>query len=386
LNEAKETTEVERTMLSRRAGTIVAAIAVALGMLVGASGALAAKAPRTFYGVVPQTDLSTADIERMGQAKVGTLRTIMLWGAIDPSEAPNDNHWAGFDAIVREAATNGIEVFPFIFGTPQWVAKGIDNQRCNSAAKCYIYAPKSAAAIAAWKNFVGEAVARYGRGGDFWQENPGVPEVPISDWQFWNEMNSKSFFAPKPKPKSYAKLLSAAADATAQADPSAQVVLGGMAELAGSRKAIPGSEYLEDLYDVKGVKDDFDGIAPHPYGATIGKVSAQVEEYRRIMKRSGDSRGSVYVTEVGAGSASGGNSLNRGTKGQAELLTDIFKYFQKKRNSFNIETVNWFSWQDAAQSICSWCKTSGLLKQNGKAKPSYKAFAKLTGGSKRPRR
>jgi hypothetical protein len=317
----------------------------------------------------------------MGEAKVGTLREIMLWGAIDATDA-DDNNWSGFDPLVRDAAENGVQVLPFIWGTPEWVAK-LDNQNCNSTSTCFPYAPKSAAALAEWQRFVGEAVERYGRGGTFWQENPGVPELPVETWQFWNEENSETFFAPKPKVKGYAKMLSAAADATAGADPSAQIALGGMAELAGSRKAIPGSEYLEALYDVSDIKSDFDGIAPHPYGATIGKVAAQVEEYRKIMKRSGDSSGSMYVTEVGAGSASGGNSLNRGLDGQAELLTDIFKYFQKKRNSFNVETVNWFSWQDGTQSICSWCKTSGLLKTNGKAKPSYKAFAKLTGGKKR---
>ena len=39
----------------------------------------------------------------------------------------------------------------------------------------------------------------------------------------------------------------------------------------------------------------------------------------------------MYVTEVGAGSASGGNPLNRGEQGQANLLKDIYKYFLKKR-------------------------------------------------------
>jgi hypothetical protein len=361
---------------------LTAAAVALLALFVSTGSALAAKAPKTFYGVVPQAPLSAADVQRMGQAKVGTLREVMLWGAID-STAADDNNWSAFDATVREAAQNGIEVLPFIWGTPDWVAQGLDNQSCANAGGCFPYAPKSAAALAEWQRFVGEAVARYGRGGTFWQENPGIPEVPVETWQFWNEQNSKTFYAPKPRPKGYAKMLSAAADATTQADPSAQIALGGMAELAGSRKAIPGSEYLADFYDVSGVKSDFDGIAPHPYGATIGKVSSQVEEYRKIMKQAGDRNGLMYVTEVGAGSAKGGNSLNRGLKGQASLLTDIFKYFKKKRNSFNVETVNWFSWQDGTQSICSWCKTSGLLKANGNAKPSYKAFAKLTGGAKR---
>ncbi len=251
----------------------------------------------------------------MGEAKVGTLREIMLWGAIDATDA-DDNNWSGVRrAGARRRGERRSRSCRSSGGRRSWVAK-LDNQNCNSTSKCFPYAPKSAAALAEWQRFVGEAVERYGRGGTFWQENPGVPELPVETWQFWNEENSKTFFAPKPKAKGYAKMLSAAADATIQRrDPSAQVALGGMAELAGSRKAIRGSEYLEDLYDVSGIKSDFDGIAPHPYGATIGKVAEQVEEYRKIMKRAGDSSGAMYVTEVGAGSASGGNSLNRGSDG-----------------------------------------------------------------------
>ena len=369
-------------LLRQRASTIATAgiLALVTALSVGA-GSATAKAPASFYGVVPQTNLGAADLARMGTGKVGTLRVIVNWSAIDTSAASGDNNWSVLDPVVLEAARNNIEVLPFIYGTPTWVAQGIDNQKCSTDAKCVFFAPKSQAALAEWQRFIGDAVDRYGPGGDLWTQNPGVTAKPITAWQLWNEMNSESFYKPKPTVKGYAKLLAAGSDAIAQRDPSAEVVLGGMPELAGSRKAIPGSEYLADLYDVRGVKDDFDGVAPHPYGATIAKVSQQVKTYRKVMKQAGDGGALMYVTEVGAGSASGGNSLNRGKKGQASLLTDIFKYFAKKRNSFNVATVNWFSWQDITESICSWCSTSGLLTKTGKAKPSYKAFTKLSGGT-----
>ena len=104
-------------------------------------------------------------------------------------------------------------------------------------------------------------------------------------------MNSETFFAPKPSAKHYAKLLAAADDAIQSRDPSAEIVLGGMPELAGSHKAIPGSEYLADLYKVKGVKDDFDGVAPHPYGGDARQGHrARSRSYRKVMKQAGDSR------------------------------------------------------------------------------------------------
>lgn len=355
----------------------------ALATLALGPGAGAAT-PNSFFGVVPQTSLSSKDFERMGAGKVGTVRTLLSWATIDTSSAPDDNEWSGFDPIVLDAARNGIELQPFISGTPTWVARDLDGVGCP-ASKCALYAPRSAAALAVFRSFVGQAVDRYGPGGEFWAEHPGVPKRPIRVWQIFNEQNSKSFFLPKPSPKRYAKVVAAADDAISARDRSADVVLGGMAELAGSSKAIRGSEYLRRLYDVRGARKSFDAVAVHPYGATIAKVSSQAELYRKVIKRAGDPGASIYVTEVGAGSAGGGNPLNRGKAGQASLLGEIYKYFVKQRNKLNVRAVDWFSWQDSRTSICDWCKSSGLLKAGGQAKPSYKRFTKFTGGRRRAR-
>jgi hypothetical protein len=356
----------------------VATIAAATIALVATSAQAAA--PRSFFGVVPQTNLNTADIDRMGQGRVGTLRVPLFWSTVDPSAAAGDESYAGFDAIVRDSARNGIEVLPFLFGTPEWVARDLDGRSC-SAEKCTVSAPSSGPALDAWRTFVGATVARYGPNGTFWTENPDVPKVPITAWQVWNEQNSSEFFKPKPKPKSYGKLLEAAASAIRAEDASADVVLGGMAELAGSKKATEGSKYLAKLYKVKGAKKNFDGVAPHPYGAQLGKVIDQINGYRKLMKKAGDKKASMWVTEIGWGSAKGGNPLNRGTQGQAQRLKEAFKYLQKKRNKLNLETVTWFSWMDSTTSICDWCAKSGLFKAGLVEKPAWRAFTKFTGGS-----
>jgi hypothetical protein len=372
------------TMRAGRAGTwrraVAATILGALAALSFSASASAAKAPASFFGVVPQTFLTDADYTRMGTGKVGTLRIVINWATIDPTAAAGDSDWSTIDPIMLNAAQRGIEVQPFIFGTPAWVANGLDNQKCNGT-KCVIFAPKTSAGIAAYATFVGEAVDRYGPSGTFWTANPYVPFDPIDAWQIWNEMNSKSFFAPKPSPSGYAKLLKASNTAIKSRDPSADVILGGMAELAGSKQAVSGSGYLADLYDVKGASKTFDAIAPHPYGGTVSKVSSQIDLFEDVVKKAHDKKVGMYVTEIGAGSDTGGSSLNKGKKGQATLLTDTYKYFLKQRKKLNIEAVDWFSWQDSKASICAWCSSSGLIDTGSKTKPSYKAFVKLTGGS-----
>ena len=166
-------------------------------------------------------------------------------GSVDPGPDPADYQWGSFDALVADAARNRIEVLPFLFGTPSWVARDLDGPSCGD---CTLYAPRGDAALAAWSQFVGDTVDRYGPDGQFWVEHPSCRRRRSPRWQIWNEQNSKSFYRPRPTVKGYAKLLDGAATAIRARDPAADVVLGGMAELAGSRKAVPGPEFLHELY------------------------------------------------------------------------------------------------------------------------------------------
>jgi polysaccharide biosynthesis protein PslG len=343
-----------------------------LALAVGIA-ATAQAAPRSFYGVVPQTALERTDYQRMGDAGVGTLRFTLGWAASDPTRAQGDYAWGGSDAIVAEAARNGVTVLPMLYGSPDWAARGLDGRSCGS--RCAIFAPRSKQALAAWGRFVGAAVERYGPGGAFWDENPGLRPQPITAWQVWNEQNSKSFYGPKPSTKGYAKLLDAASQAIRTADRRADVVLGGMAELAGSRKAVPGPKYLAKLYRRPGVERDFDGIAVHPYGAKVSAVAEQMDLFDDETR--GDPKASIWVTEVGWGSASGGNPLNVGERGQAKRLKQAYRYFERERKRMKIETVTWFSWQDSATSLCDWCAESGLLSAGSKPKPAYRAFKRV---------
>jgi polysaccharide biosynthesis protein PslG len=372
----------QETHLGHRAGRAahfaaflaLAAIAIALTAS-AAQGAI----PRAFWGIGSQTALDDASLDRMGQGQVGTLRHAIFWSITDPTPAAGDEDWSSVDPIVGGAARNGVEILPFFFGTPQWAAQ-LDGRNCQPV-KCGTFAPKKKAALEAWETYLGAVVDRYGPNGTFWTDNPSIPKLPFRTYQIWNEMNSTTFFKPKASAKHYAKLLSASADAIRPKDPSADIVLGGMAELAGSKKAIDASDYLRSLYRVRGVEKDFDGVAIHPYGASVRKVGDQIELFRKVMKQSGDAGAGLWVTEIGAGSATGGNPLNRGKQGQARLLTDTFKYFEKNRRKLRIQNVDWFSWMDSKVSICEWCKTSGLFKSGLREKPAWRAFTKFTGGS-----
>lgn len=354
---------------------IVALAAFAAVMLVAP---LAQARPKPFYGVVPQTTLKQADFERMRKGNVGTVRVPFSWSALDPAEPTGDFDFSSTDEIVAGAARERIRLLPFLSGSPGWVAKDLDGRNCGD--DCARFAPAGSAALDAWREFVVAAVERYGPKGEFWDEHPQLPERPITVWQIWNEQNSRSFFAPKSTPKAYAKVLRVASKEIRERDGSAEIVLGGMPQLAGSRKATPGSKYLRDLYRIKGIKKQFDGVAVHPYGAKVTAVVDQVEGFRDESLRAGDRGASLWITEMGWSSAGGGNPLNVGAQGQASRLTDALDYFLANRGRLNLDSVGWFSWMDSPTSICDWCAKSGLLKTGRRPKPAWRAFTDFTGG------
>jgi hypothetical protein len=370
-----------RSKFPARRRAVIAALLVLSFTLVGAATA-SARTPRDFFGVMPQTSLSTQDIEHMGEAKVGTLRFEISWSAVDPT-AGGDYNFGGVDAIVRDAAESRIRALPFIFATPGWVAK-LDGANCP-ADRCGTFAPRSPAALAAFKAFTGDLVRRYGPDGVFWQQNPTLPKVPIRAWQIWNEQNSPSFYEPKPSVPRFAKMLKAAHDGISGADPGAETIVGGMfrSPLGGRKPGIFAEKFLAELYDIKGAKRSFEGVAIHPYAAKVGKVSAQVDLMRDAITHAHDRGTDIWITELGWASSGANNPLVRGSKGQAERLREAFNYFIDKRRAFGVRSVIWYSWQDraAVEGLCAWCPGSGLLTKGGKEKPAYRAFVRYTGGS-----
>jgi hypothetical protein len=348
----------------------VALVGILLALAVPAA---AGAKPSPFYGVSSQTPLGAKDFKKMAKARIGTLRSTLSWSGANPTRN-GDYQWFGFDTVVADAARERIGVLPFIYGTPSWAARGLDNRRCST---CEAYAPRHRAALSAWKAFVGAAVERYGPGGEFWAEHPQLPRMPIRAWQIWNEQNSKTFYAPKPSTKGYAKVLHAAAAAIRSRDRKADVILGGMAELAGSRKAVPGHVFLRDLYDRRAIKHDFDGVAVHPYGAKASAVENQAELFARESRAAHDGNVGLWVTETGWSSASGANPLEVGPSGQADRLAQTYRFFSQARRRLNVKAVVWFSWRDSAESICAWCAKSGLVTKNGSPKPAFRTLKRL---------
>jgi len=368
-----------------RAAALGAAVAVlAFAAAAAAPAGAFADTPRDFWGVVPIIDPSQGEIERMGAGNVGALRELVLWEGIEPQ--PNEFDWRYTDFLVANSAEEGIELLPFLYGTPPWV-KGID---CHglSEEECKRVPPLSPRARREWTEFLRAIVGRYGTGGTFWSDTTDSydpPYLPITEWQIWNEPSSKTYFQPRPDAEDYARLVKLSSGAIRAVDPEAEIVLAGVFTVPeGGYKYRP-KRYLSELFAVRGIGRHFDLAAVHPYARTIGGLRKQIKNVRGVMRRSGLSERPLVITELGW-SSDPPSALGRllvGEQGQRDRLQQAFEMLAARRISWNLDGVFWYSWRDPGYgySNCTFCHGAGLLKADGTAKPAWHAFVEMTGGN-----
>jgi hypothetical protein len=334
---------------------------VAILVVAGVAGAVAAPAQaRPEFGVVSQDVLSARDFERMGKGGVETLRFVLHRRAVETGPGAYD--WSKLDTVVAGAAGERIDLLPIVYGSPPWVHRVEAHPPIDTRA-----------ARAGWKRFLTALIDRYGPGGELWAGRPGKPN-PIRRWQLWNEGNFEFYWHPRPSAAEYGRLVQVSADAIRRADPGAEIVLGGVASVASGVKWW---RYMEELYEARGIKRDFDAVALHPYSPGIGFLGRQIELMREIMRAAGDPRTPLAITEIGW--ASGGDPrapLVVGEAGQARLLRRSFAYLERHAREWRISDVQWYAWQDslAVESFCSFCQHAGLFTRAGKPKPAWRAF------------
>jgi hypothetical protein len=330
-----------------------------LALLTAAVPAAAAPpVPRNFHGVFAQRPPTASDIARMQAAGVGAIRFPISWQA---SEQPRGTfHWEASDAYMEAIAEVGAEPLPILFAKPGWVPADASGQPMSTPA-----------ARAAWADFCEAVARRYGPGGTFVAEHPGVP--PLETWQLWNEPNLRSFWGADPDPAQYATLAEIGSEAIRGVDPEAKIMLAG---LAPARRGYKPWQFLEaSLPDID--PGTFDIVAIHPYGETIKDVRAQIADARREMAQAGYGGLPLAVTEIGWGSnRSAGRTAAGSLRAQARNLREVYSDLASRR-SFQVSQVFWFSWRDLPAEIsgCGFCASSGLLRANGRPKPALDAFA-----------
>jgi polysaccharide biosynthesis protein PslG len=348
-------------------------------VLLGSAGSASAQPPPSTFGVIPIQQMTPAEIAKAGAGNIGVLRIPVIWQFVEPS--PGQYDFAQLDYYVGQAAQNGMEILPFVYTSPSWAVTGCTGLNCQNVPPL-----DTPAARDAFQNFLRTLVTRYGPGGTFFQENPGIPEVSIRQWQCWNEPSSPYYFK-NPNATRYADLVQLCHQAVTSVDPDARSILAG---LFGNPKESKGGDknviwkFLSRLYAVPGISASFDAVSVHPYSEKTGQLKKVMNKTLNVINRAGDAGVPIYVTEIGAGSGKPKENrpLLRGKGGQARLLKQQFNFLINNGPKYGIGNITWYAWKDPDHNIgnCKFCNTAGLFKENGAPKPAWNALVQITGG------
>jgi hypothetical protein len=333
--------------------TAIAALATALALAAApAAGAAKPRVPSGFVGMVadgPLLDPAKVQLEPELDAMVGqgvqSLRVLFDWAQAQPyaseanvplTERQRFTHDEGgvptdytlTDRVVAAAAQRHMSVLPVILIAPPWDAR---HPKDDAAP------PKHNSAYA---NFVTALAKRYGPGGAFWSERSDLPVQPIRQWQFWNEPSLTYFWDDRPWQKPYVALLRAARNAVKAVDPGSTVVLAGL-----PNKSWPD---LESIYKVGGARKLFDAVALHPFTGRSNGVITILDKAREVMRRYGDNKKPLMVTELSWTTALHKTEWTYGNEtteaGQAKRLSAAMELLAKNRKRLHLLRVYWYTW------------------------------------------
>jgi hypothetical protein len=209
-------------------------------------------------------------------------RSDALWEATEPAAPVDGIHrydWSFDDSIAAALARHGLRWLPIIDYSAPWAQSvtGVDHSPPSSPANYAAYA--------------GALASRYGAGGSFWREHPGLPAEPVSTWEIWNEPDNPTFWSPEPEVARYAALYEGARDAILGFEPTAAVIVGGLTDPVAFIPAL-----LTVAPDLRG---HIDGIGLHPYGTDPSGVLSNVTKAKQVLTAAGIGDVPLYITELG---------------------------------------------------------------------------------------
>lgn len=225
---------------------------------------LPAPAPPSVFGVEISAGRTVEQAARAAAAGASWSRyNAVLWSSVEA--APGQRDWArlkGFEAEITAATAQGLTPLVIVRGTPGW-AQRVPGSACG---------PIKAAALDSFAAFMRELVARYSRppfGVKYWElgNEPDAPYALIGgDPPFgcWGDESDDYYGG-----GSYAEMLKRVYPAVKQADPSAQVVVGGLLLDCDPTRPPPGKDckparFLEGILRGGG-GSAFDIVAYHAY-------------------------------------------------------------------------------------------------------------------------
>jgi Glycosyl hydrolase catalytic core len=341
---------------------------------------------QTMYGNTAQTfaTFKTLNVQELrlslywgGPTGVATRRPTQPANPADPAY-----DWSAYDAVVRQAASNGIHVVFSIVDTPAWANGG----RATNVA------PSSSIQL---RDFAFAAARRYSGS---YLDASGEKLPAVKDWIAWNEPNNPVFLRPQYINKrgawviqsavSYAVICNAIYGGVHATLISGERVACGATAPRGNNSPLSSRPSVSPLVFLHAVKAaglvTFDAWAHHPYysgpadapasrtdlgagvdeAVTLGNIGDLISTVTQLY---GKKR--IWITEYGYQTNPPDTLFGVSWAKQAKYLTQAVEIARKNPR---IDMFLWFLLKDEP-NLSGW--QSGLETVSGEQKPAFAAFA-----------
>ena len=314
-----------------------------------------------------------ARLSNLAAHGVRYIRQEFRWSDMEPERG--QINWTVADRIFKATRRNHIQVLVVFMTTPAWARAASGSSLAPATETMPPRDPQDAA------NFARAFTQRYNQPFD-----DGTPSILA--YQIWDEPNlSASWGNGIISPDSYLKLLRAMGGAIKSVDPTARIVLAGLAPTVETSDVNLSPElYLQKLYEAGG-RDAFDIVAAKPYGFSSPPddrtVAAGVMNFSRVilmrdeMVAHGDGQKAIWFTQWGW------NAQLPNWQGQNSIWGSVSEAEQARYTAQAIQRVaSEWDWAgamflytlqpNAAPHDALW--GFSLLDQQGRPRPVYDAF------------
>ena len=209
-------------------------------------------------------------------------RTDTFWATAEP-QPPVDGKltysWSYDNRVALALARAGLRWQPIVDYATWWSGDGAAGPEAGLAPGYIGYYAAYAQAFA----------RRFGVGGTFWKNTPGVPYLPVKVFEIWNEPDIPIFWEPTPNLAEYAALYLYTRAAIHAVDPTAKVIIGGL---------VYASTSLPALYAAQpSLRGNTDGVAIHPYRGSADAMETAVNYDISLDASTVDAP--IYINEYG---------------------------------------------------------------------------------------
>lgn len=290
------------------------------------------------------------NLDELQSIGVTSVRLPIPWMYIEAQSGTYD--WSQMDTIVAAAQARGISIVGTITSNPSW-----DGTTAIGQPDAQAYA-----------SFAAAVASRY--------------STQISAFEIWNEENSQGFFAGSNSAAAYTAVLKAAYTAIKAVDPTATVIVGGLAAVATIAGLEVSPQKFLNAILADGAAGYFDAIAYHPYnfGTQLSEGAAlaesplnQLNALRAALNAYGLSGIQIWATEYGEPTTPGMATPTQ----QAAYIANFIVEWRALSKTLNLGPAYLYTTRDSASGAFSDEANYGLFYTDGTPKPAALIVAQL---------